>query len=77
MVLKSTLGGFISTVVNLWKAAKDKNVISGLGSEWKTRRKNASRDCLFKKIKKAKDTTSDGDGDKYFIWKECKDCQGK
>lgn len=52
MVLKSTLRGFISTVLNLWKAAKDKNVISELSSEWRIRRKNASRDCLFKKTKK-------------------------
>lgn len=31
----------------------------------------------LKKNKKTKDTTSDGDGDKYFIWKECKDYQSK
>lgn len=49
MVLKSTLKGFLSGVVKLRKDAKDKNVISELSSAWRTNRKNASRDCLFKK----------------------------
>lgn len=29
------------------------------------------------KNKKTEDITFDGDGDRYFIWKECKEYQGK
>lgn len=66
MILKSTLRGFISGKLQVeiykgiykWKAAKDKNVISELSSEWRTSRKNASRDCPFKKIKKPRTSLS-------------------